>query len=79
MRFKEIHGIVLVVVSLVLCAAQGWIWMKATARAKSETDVQERVERHPPNELAGLAGMTLLLVAGVALSLQPKETVEPVH
>ena len=76
MRFKEIHGVVLTIVAVVLCAAQGWIWMNTTAHAQSETDVQQRIERHAPSEILGLAGMTLLLVAGVALSLHPKETVD---
>ena len=76
MKFKETYGIVLMVVALALCALQGGIWMKSTAHAKSETDKQEREERHPPNEVAGIAGTILLVTSGVLLSLRPKDTVE---
>jgi len=76
MQFKEIHGIVLMIVALALCALQGGIWMKSTAHAKSETEKQEREERHPPNEVVGIAGTLLLTASGVLLSLRPKETAE---
>ena len=76
MKFKEIHGIVLMVVALALCAVQGGIWMKSTAHAKSETEKQESQERHPPSEVAGIEGTILLVASGVLLSLRPKETIE---
>ena len=76
MHFKEIHGIVLMIVALALCALQGAIWFKTTAHARSETERQQREEHHPPNEMAGIAGTILLTASGVLLSLKPKETTE---
>ena len=54
-------AIVLVVISLGLCAVQAGVWAKATAHAKSETLTQNKLGSHRPNEAAGLVGMLLLV------------------
>jgi hypothetical protein len=63
-------AIVLVVVSLGLFAVQAGIWAKATAHAKSETVTQNKLGSHRPSEIAGLAGMLLLVVTGTALCIE---------
>lgn len=65
MRFTKKYAIVLVLVALVLCLAQGILWGASMSHAPSETILQNRAVHQPPNELPGLAGLALLCIAGV--------------
>jgi hypothetical protein len=69
MRLGKTGATILTVVSLILCAVQGVVWAKSIAQARSETDEQIKETRRPPNELPGLAGMGLLVLSGVLLSV----------
>lgn len=44
---------------------QAGLWVRATSHTHSETDKQNREQQHPPNEIPGILGMTLLIAAGV--------------
>jgi len=63
-------GIVLMVISLGLFAVQAGVWARATAHAKSETVLQNKLGSHHPNETAGLAGMLLLVLTSTALCIE---------
>lgn len=75
MRNRKRNATGLFVTSLILFAIQAGIWARATRHAHSETDKQNIEIRHQPNEMAGIAGMFLLLAAGVIASI-PTRTIE---
>lgn len=53
----------LVVVAIALIASQAGIWAHFTAHAKSETAITNK-DSHSPTEIPGVAGITLLIIAG---------------
>jgi hypothetical protein len=59
----------MVVAPLILCGIQAGIWIKSTSHARSLSEIQNRENKQPPNELAGVVGMLLLIVEGTALSI----------
>jgi len=69
MKFKAKHAIVLTVVALLLLVGQALIWAHFSERAGSQTNEANLAADHAPTELPGLAGFTLLVVAGVLVSL----------
>ncbi len=69
MRKRKQIAIALFVVAIFLFGIQAGIWAKSTSQARSETDKQNIEQRHPPNELAGVAGIFLLIAAGVVASM----------
>lgn len=69
MKFKAQHAIALTVISLFLIVAQALIWTHFTKRAGSQTNEANLASEHPPTEVPGVAGFTLLVVAGVLASL----------
>jgi len=69
MKFKAQHAVALTVISLVLIVAQALIWAHFTEHSGSQTNEANLASEHPPTELPGLAGFTLLVVAGVLVSL----------
>jgi hypothetical protein len=69
MRLTIRSAIVLTVVSVLLCVVQAGIWAKDTSHVTSQTAEQNKEIRHPPSEIPGVAGLTLLLVTAVLLSL----------
>lgn len=56
-------AIVLTVVALALIAGQAGIWAHFTAHSKSETAITNK-DTHSPTEVPGVAGITLLIIAG---------------
>ena len=72
MKLTNAGAIILTVISLVLCAFQAGIWAKSEEHARSETELQNRESRNPPNETPGVAGLGLLVLGGVLLSIPEK-------
>ena len=72
MKLSNTLAIVLTVISVVLCAVQAGIWAKAEEHTRSETELQNRESRNPPNEMPGVAGLGLLVLSGVLLSIPEK-------
>jgi hypothetical protein len=70
MSFKNrrAFGIALVVISLVLMAIQAGLWRHSTHQASSETQKIDIESEHSPTEVPGVAGFTLLIVAGALVS-----------
>jgi hypothetical protein len=69
MKWKGQSAIALTVISLVLIVAQALVWAHFTHRAGSAMNEANLASEHPPTEMPGLAGLTLLFVAGVLASL----------
>jgi uncharacterized membrane protein YidH (DUF202 family) len=68
MRLTNRGAIIVIVLSLALCALQAGLWAKTEAHVRSETEMQARESRNPPSEIPGVVGLGLLVVAGVLLS-----------
>jgi hypothetical protein len=64
-----------IVISLLLIGTQALVWRHSTHCAASETQKSDLESQHPPTEAPGLAGLTLLVLAGVLLSV-PSSRVE---
>lgn len=75
-RNRKHKAIAVFVVSLVLFAIQAGLWIRSTDHARTETDKQNLEERHPPTEIAGVAGLFLLVVAGIIAAV-PQGTAAP--
>ena len=69
MRVTKWGAIVMVVVPLVLFVIQAGIWIKSTSHASSQTVIVNRESQHRPSEIAGIAGMLLLIAEGTILSI----------
>jgi hypothetical protein len=86
MRHKRGISMALFVVALILFAFQAALWARSESHARTETDEQNLVIQHPPNEMAGLAGLGLLLVAAIVAATaqhtkdrRPHSIVTPTH
>jgi len=75
-RHRKFKAIAVFFVSLVLFAIQAGLWVRYTDHARNETDKQNLEERRPPNEMAGMAGMLLLIAAAVVASI-PQRPIDP--
>ncbi|MGB7730299.1 MAG: hypothetical protein WBL50_19880 [Candidatus Acidiferrum sp.] len=73
MRHRKRNAIAVFVVALLLFAVQAGLWVQSTNHARSETDKQNIEGHHPPNEMAGIAGMFLLVVAGAIAAIPSRE------
>lgn len=69
MRLGTRGGIAAVVVAVILCVVQAVLWAKSTTRATSQSDEQNIEIDNPPSEIPGIAGITLLVLSGVLLSI----------
>ena len=69
LKNKKMNVIALLILSLILCAIQVGIWARSTAHARSETDKANIEGQHPPSEIAGVAGIFLLITTGVIASI----------
>jgi ABC-type Fe3+ transport system permease subunit len=69
MHRKGQLAIIVIVISLILMGAQALVWRHSTHRAASETQTIDVESQHPPAEMPGVAGLTLLFLAGVLLSV----------
>jgi hypothetical protein len=65
---KKRISIALLVLSLFFFAYEAAIWVKSVSSARSETDKQNILGRHQPNEIPAIAGIVLLLTAAVVAS-----------
>ena len=74
MRHKKGIAIAVFVLSLILFAIQGALWVRSTAHAHSETDKQNIEVQHPPNEIPGIAATLILIAAAVIASVPPRAT-----
>jgi hypothetical protein len=72
LRHKKGITIALFALSLVLFAIQAGIWIQSTSHARTETDKQNIVGHHQPNEFAAVAGTLLLVGAAVIASIPPR-------
>jgi hypothetical protein len=68
-RLRKRTAIGLFILSLVLFVVQAVIWARSTSHARSETDKQNIIGQHQPDEIPGLAGMGLLVLAAVIVSI----------
>jgi hypothetical protein len=71
MRHKKRNTIALLVISMILFAFEAGIWARSTIHARSETDKQNILGRHQPNELPAIAGIFLLIAAAVVAATPP--------
>jgi hypothetical protein len=69
MRRKQHLAVAVIIISLILIGAQALVWRHSTHRADSETQKSDLELQHPPTETPGLAGLTLLILAGVLLAV----------
>ncbi|MGB2590258.1 MAG: hypothetical protein WA853_04985 [Candidatus Acidiferrum sp.] len=65
MRHIKRVAIGLTVLAVALIAAQFGLWAHFTSHSKSETATANRDAQHSPTEIPGVAGITLLVIAGV--------------
>ncbi|HYL64249.1 MAG TPA: hypothetical protein VE077_16675 [Candidatus Methylomirabilis sp.] len=65
MQLTKRRAVVLVVISLALFVLQAGFWVAATAHVRSQTDEANRIIRHSPTEIPGIAGVSLLILAGL--------------
>jgi hypothetical protein len=68
-RLRKRTAIALFILSLVLFVAQAVIWARSAPHARSETDKQNVIGGHQPDEIPGVAGMCLLVLAAVIVSI----------
>jgi hypothetical protein len=68
MRIKARVAVAVIIISLLLFGAQALVWRHSTHRATSETQKIDLEAQQRPTETPGLAGLTLLVLAGVLLS-----------
>jgi hypothetical protein len=73
MQNRKGISIGLLVLALVLLGVQAGVWVKATSAARTETDKQNILGRHQPNETAGIVGLILLVGAAVVASTPQHE------
>jgi hypothetical protein len=78
-RLRKRTAIALFIASLVLFVAQAVIWGRSAPDARSETDKQNIVGHHQPDEIPGLAGMCLLVVAAVIVSIPLSSSSDKSH
>jgi hypothetical protein len=71
MRHKRTIAITLLVMSLMLFGVQAGIWARSSSHARSETDQQNMIIKHPPSEAAGIVA-TLLLLAAMVVAATPQ-------
>jgi hypothetical protein len=76
MDHRKRNAIAVFVMSLLLFAIQAGLWVRATRHTQSETDKQNREQQHPPSEIPGILGMTLLVAAGVIAGV-PRRSITP--
>ena len=69
MNITKRRAVTFTVIALLLCALQAGIWMRSTAHARSQTDVANKESQHPPTEIPGIAGLSLLIAVGVLVSI----------
>jgi hypothetical protein len=74
MRNKNQKTIVLTAVALVLCVLQAGIWIRATEHARTLTALQNKEGQQPSTDIPGVAGLCLLIAAGVVASMPSPET-----
>jgi len=68
MQLKKRHAIALTVIALILCVVQAGIWIKSTYHVGSQTAEMDKESQHSPTEIPGVAGFSLLVLAGVLVS-----------
>jgi hypothetical protein len=68
-RLRKRTAIGLFILALALFVAQAVIWGRSAPHARSETDKQNIIGQHQPDEIPGVAGMCLLVVAAVIVSI----------
>lgn len=73
MRNRKRNAIAVFAVALLLYAVQAGLWVRAVSHTRSETDKQNIEERHPPNEMAGMAATFLLVVAGAIAAIPTRQ------
>jgi hypothetical protein len=54
------QSIALLVVALLLCALQAFVWWRVVHGTRYETEVQNKVQKQPPTYIPGLLGLGLL-------------------
>lgn len=68
MRIARIRANILIVVALALCVLQGGLWVRSAEHFRSQSDESNRVVQHSPTEIPGVAGLTILVYAGLMIS-----------
>jgi Na+(H+)/acetate symporter ActP len=75
MVLKKASVIAMLTVAVILWVVQAGIWAKTISHTNSETDKQNVEIQHQPNEIPGVAGFCLMILAGVIASIpQGKES-----
>lgn len=68
MRIARIKATILIVIALALCVLQGGLWARSAEHFRSQSDESNRVVQHSPTEIPGVAGLALLVYAGLMAS-----------
>jgi hypothetical protein len=55
------QSVTLLVIALLFCAVQGFVWGHVVHGTSNETEVQNEVQKQPPTYIPGLLGLGLLL------------------
>jgi Na+(H+)/acetate symporter ActP len=69
MNAKKTSVTLMLVVAVVLWIVQAGIWAKTISHTHSETDKQNVEIQHQPNEIPGVAGFCLMILAAVIASI----------
>jgi hypothetical protein len=69
MNVKKASVMCMLAVAVVLWTIQAGIWAKTVSHTHSETDKQNVEIQHQPNEIPGVAGFCLMILAGVIASI----------
>jgi hypothetical protein len=67
-RIARIKANILMVIALALCVLQGGLWARSADHFRSQSDESNRVVQHSPTEIPGVAGLALLVYAGLMIS-----------
>lgn len=65
MRIARIKATILIVVALALCILQGGLWARSAEHFRTQSDESNLVVQHSPTEIPGVAGLALLVYAGL--------------
>jgi hypothetical protein len=74
---KKRIAIALLTISPILFAFEASIWVRSTMHARSETDKQNIMGHHQPNEIPAIAGAFLLIAAAVVAGTPQSTSRDP--
>jgi|GEM_PF-4938683 len=67
-RIARIKATILILLALALCVLQGGLWARSAEHFRSQSDESNRIVQHSPTEIPGVAGLSLLVYAGLMIA-----------